>query len=49
MSKTILTFIVTAIIGAFTFFLAGSKMGLKDRLNSLNLGNKKRDGESMFV
>ena len=48
-SKTIFTFIVTAILGAFTFFIATSKNGLKEKLNSLNLGKKSQDGENMFV
>lgn len=48
-SKTIFTFILTAIIGAFTYLLAGPKKGLKDKLNSLNLGKKRQESENMFV
>ena len=49
LSKTIFTFFVTAILGAFTFFIARSKNGLKEKLSSLNLGKKRQEGENMFV
>lgn len=48
-SKTIFTFLISAIIGAFTVLLAGSKKGLKNKLSSLKLGNDKKDGDNLFV
>ena len=48
-SKTIFTFLISAIIGAFTVLLAGSKKGLKDKLSFLKVGEKKKEGDNLFV